>query len=761
MKQIRDNISRREVLRQATALAGVVAVGGIWTPRRARAAFAPPPKPGSGPNRWALLVGVGDYQRTDVNWLLGPLNDVPAMRELLEEKYGFAPEHMKTLLNKEATRANLLAGWDWLVASAKPGDQVVFFFSGHGTRIKERVPGTHPGGYESALCPFDSLTAKDLVPGSEIGERIDKLKTDQVVVVVDACHSGFASRAPSITPRFIPGRLFGQVLPPKSGPTGQATRDGETAFSDLTKQTEKPTGTFALSRDQVAAGTITRKQKERCLGAARIDQSAADDVFLPVSTEGTRAGRESNPKMGALTYYLIQELRNDTDNTLTYTETNRRVRTALRGRYGAGAQEPQLSGPNVDGTPFLALNSAQSGTPPTPSNPNPGKKPGVVEEPLTPGDTTPPPSRPVAATATTPNIAAEVVKVAGKTVTLRGIAGANLVPGSILATVVASSGVASKKWVEAEDPVSLAGRGLVRITSAAGLTATGTVLTGTVGPGDRLTETLRGTPEQILRASLSGPASDAVRKAVDYLVTGGVLRLVSEQAAKAGGADAAIFADSNDKVTIYRGALPLPPLSVTEVPDQLRRLWAVKTLYELKNTDPKIGLTVTGDGQEGFADVAIGQQVKFAITPSTDCFLTILDLAADGKVTGKKSFAVKGGETLKTEAVVTAPVGVDVFKVFATKNPLQVALPETAADIAQMGSDSIKIARAVTASLRTAINNESGRGPELKKWVEEEDPAPAKPTPTTPIPNPTPVRTGVATDGWTTAELFLRIRAAG
>ena len=393
-------------------------------------------------------------------------------------------------------------------------------------------------------------------------------------------------------------------------------------------------------------------------------------------------------------------------------------------------------------------------------NTSPDTKPGVHEEPLTPGDNKIPPALPVPTTPTTPNIAAEIVKAEGKSIILRGVAGATLVPGSILATVVASagaaSGVASKKWVEAEDPVSLAGRALVRITSAAGLSANGTLLTGTAKAGDQLTEALRGTPEQILRASVSGPAAESVRKAVDYLVTGGVLRLVTEQAAKAGGADTTIFADSADKITIYRGALPLPPIPLANVPDQLRRLWAVKTLYELKNTDPALRLTVTADGQEGFADVAIGQRVQFAITASSDCFLTILDLAADGKVTGKRSFPVKSGEPLIRDADVTAPAGVDVFKVFATKNPLQVSIPETAKDIAEMGSDSIKIARAVTASLRQAINNESLRGEALKKWVEAEDPAPT-PGKNAPL---QPVRTGVATDGWTTAELFLRIREA-
>jgi len=45
---------------------------------------------------------------------------------------GFGAQNIKLLTNKEATASAISAAIDWLVASERPGNEVVFFFSGHG-----------------------------------------------------------------------------------------------------------------------------------------------------------------------------------------------------------------------------------------------------------------------------------------------------------------------------------------------------------------------------------------------------------------------------------------------------------------------------------------------------------------------------------------------------------------------------------------------------------------------------------------------------
>src|SRR5262249_55530344 len=54
---------------------------------------------------WAAVIGIDDYQ----NWprLRYAANDAQAVRDTLIQKHNFKPDHIFTLLNKEATRGNI------------------------------------------------------------------------------------------------------------------------------------------------------------------------------------------------------------------------------------------------------------------------------------------------------------------------------------------------------------------------------------------------------------------------------------------------------------------------------------------------------------------------------------------------------------------------------------------------------------------------------------------------------------------------------
>jgi len=78
--------------------------------------------------RLALLVGVGDYGAAQVNDLQGPPFDVRALREVLLQRWHFAPQDVRTLLDAQATRAGILAALDRLNADAAPGDELFIYF---------------------------------------------------------------------------------------------------------------------------------------------------------------------------------------------------------------------------------------------------------------------------------------------------------------------------------------------------------------------------------------------------------------------------------------------------------------------------------------------------------------------------------------------------------------------------------------------------------------------------------------------------------
>src|SRR5919199_1558676 len=86
----------------------------------------------STPRKLALLVGINDYPESKrFQKLEGCLTDVELQRQLLIHRFGFNDTDIKTLRDKEATREGILTTFeDHLIKQAKPGDVVVFHFSG-------------------------------------------------------------------------------------------------------------------------------------------------------------------------------------------------------------------------------------------------------------------------------------------------------------------------------------------------------------------------------------------------------------------------------------------------------------------------------------------------------------------------------------------------------------------------------------------------------------------------------------------------------
>lgn len=148
----------------------------------------------------ALLVGIGTYASLPEKMFLeGPKNDVPLIEKLLKEKQGYSADSIRVLLDKDASRASILASIDeWLIKGTQSGDRVYFYFSGHGLQVKD-VSGDEEDGLDEALSTYD-IAAGDgdwtnVILDDEIDAMLEKLKDRAVSIVIDACHSGTISRS--------------------------------------------------------------------------------------------------------------------------------------------------------------------------------------------------------------------------------------------------------------------------------------------------------------------------------------------------------------------------------------------------------------------------------------------------------------------------------------------------------------------------------------------------------------------------------------
>lgn len=132
--------------------------------------------------------------RASFSNLDGPKTDIAAMREVLTRKYGFTVIH--TLEDQKATRSAILAAIKKdLVDDAAPGDVCVFYYSGHGSRVKNSKGG-EVDGYDESLVPADSNQGALDIRDKELAllflEALKKGVT--LTTIVDSCHSGSIGR---------------------------------------------------------------------------------------------------------------------------------------------------------------------------------------------------------------------------------------------------------------------------------------------------------------------------------------------------------------------------------------------------------------------------------------------------------------------------------------------------------------------------------------------------------------------------------------
>jgi len=161
----------------------------------------------------ALLVGINDYPGT-ANDLMGCVNDVNDVRDLLTASCGFKVEDVTLLTDRDATCANLVEALAALVREARAGDHLVFHFSGHGSQVPDSS-GDEPDALDEILCPYDLDWQDKVIRDDDLNRIFAPVPPGALVeVLLDSCHSGTGLRdvvGSYRKPRFLPAPV--EILP--------------------------------------------------------------------------------------------------------------------------------------------------------------------------------------------------------------------------------------------------------------------------------------------------------------------------------------------------------------------------------------------------------------------------------------------------------------------------------------------------------------------------------------------------------------------
>ncbi|MBX9952821.1 MAG: caspase family protein [Candidatus Obscuribacterales bacterium] len=141
-------------------------------------------------DKWAIVVGIGNFSDPGVPKLLYSKKDVDDITDFLLKKAGFKPDHVKTLLDSNATKTNLIEclSGSWLPGVTKPGDVVFLFITTHGTPTYKEI-----GAMNSVVTydtKLDQLFETSIPMQSIVRMLRSNLNKRHTFVVLDACYAG-------------------------------------------------------------------------------------------------------------------------------------------------------------------------------------------------------------------------------------------------------------------------------------------------------------------------------------------------------------------------------------------------------------------------------------------------------------------------------------------------------------------------------------------------------------------------------------------
>jgi hypothetical protein len=234
---------------------------------------------------YSVLVGINDYAPAgnpvySASNLQGPKNDVALVKSLLIKTYGVPDdkEHFTILLDGNATHSGILKALSETLrdkAKSDPDATFLFYFSGHGSLAVDDN-GDEGDGYDETLVAYDSRAADGTdIRDDEIEKSLAELAkyTKNIVVILDSCHSGTATRDPTLRSRRAP----------------------------FDTRTEKAAISLPSGNHEKDTGSVTNPDRVYSI----ITGSLAEEV----SNEDVIETEEGARYQGLLTYYLVQALK--------------------------------------------------------------------------------------------------------------------------------------------------------------------------------------------------------------------------------------------------------------------------------------------------------------------------------------------------------------------------------------------------------------------------------------------------------------------
>jgi uncharacterized caspase-like protein len=152
-----------------------------------------------------MAVGINNYKNGAYN-LNYAQPDAKSFVEQISKNYDkiFKSINPIEIYNEDATKENIIKGFNQIITKAKPEDVFVFFYAGHGSLDEEHKDAD--GDSPFYFVPTDvtkiygdpeQLQKKGL-SANELRQYLTQIRSTKQLVLMDACHSGGALKSMNV-----------------------------------------------------------------------------------------------------------------------------------------------------------------------------------------------------------------------------------------------------------------------------------------------------------------------------------------------------------------------------------------------------------------------------------------------------------------------------------------------------------------------------------------------------------------------------------
>lgn len=140
--------------------------------------------------KYAIVIGISDYDG-DANDLDYADDDALDMVKVLTTVYNYDPDNIRLLISdyttNNATNDKITDAISWLKENAKEGDEVVFFYSGHGARGKANDGDKE--AIDEAIVPYE-CTYESLIWDGQLATLFSDVAASRIIFIFDSCYAG-------------------------------------------------------------------------------------------------------------------------------------------------------------------------------------------------------------------------------------------------------------------------------------------------------------------------------------------------------------------------------------------------------------------------------------------------------------------------------------------------------------------------------------------------------------------------------------------